>query len=122
MQQLILVLSTMISASIFARNIYVNGVDITSANNQEMRKVDVRIDERGDIHISAPHYVVHEQESYHPLSSQTMKSKPETTRPMHKTMAPLTTGRQSAVEQAPTSQEDAPASPGKPASSPVPMP
>src|ERR1700733_2191360 len=51
-------------------SMYLNGIDISSALNQDMKSVDVHIDERGNIFITAPHYYVNEAESFIPLSSE----------------------------------------------------
>ena len=50
------------------RSIFLNGADISSARSQELRHVDVRIADNGDIFITAPHYQVAEEDSYVPLS------------------------------------------------------
>jgi hypothetical protein len=50
------------------RLVFLNGVDISAARGQQLKKVDVQIAENGDIYISAPHYQVHEEDSYVPLS------------------------------------------------------
>lgn len=50
------------------RLIFLNGVDISAARGQQLKKVDIQIAENGDIYISAPHYQVHEEDSYVPLS------------------------------------------------------
>lgn len=52
----------------FARNIFLNGVDVSSSRSQELRNVQVRINEKGDIFISAPHYQVTEEDFFTPLS------------------------------------------------------
>lgn len=51
-----------------ARSIFLNGTDISSATNQEMKNVEVKIDAEGNIHMSAPHYQVIEEDQYSPLS------------------------------------------------------
>lgn len=51
-----------------ARNIYLNGVDVSSSRSQELRNVQVRINEKGDIFISAPHYQVTEEDFFTPLA------------------------------------------------------
>ncbi len=53
------------------RMVYLNGVDISTARGQQLKKVDVQISENGDIYIVAPHYQVHEEDSYVPLSQYT---------------------------------------------------
>ena len=52
----------------FARNVFLNGVDVSSSRSQELRNVQVRINEKGDIFISAPHYQVTEEDFFTPLS------------------------------------------------------
>ena len=52
----------------FARNIFLNGVDVSSSRSQELRNVQVRINEKGDIFISAPPYQVTEEDFFTPLS------------------------------------------------------
>ncbi len=55
-----------------ARNIYVNGIDISNAQSQELIGVNVQINEKGDVFIVAPQYQVHEEDSYFPLSAAKM--------------------------------------------------
>lgn len=50
-----------------ARDILLNGQDISSARNQEMKGVNLRIDDKGNIFVDAPHYKVHEEDTYAPL-------------------------------------------------------
>ncbi len=50
------------------RSVYLNGVDISSAKSQDLRNVDVHINEAGDLFIIAPHYQVNEEDTYVPLS------------------------------------------------------
>lgn len=52
------------------RNIYLNGTDITGAVDQELKKVDLHIDQDGHIYISAPQYQVFEEDHFLPLSHQ----------------------------------------------------
>ena len=61
------------------RSIFMNGVDISSARNQDLRNVHIRISENGDIFITAPQYQVTEEETYTPLSSYV----PGQSRPVH---------------------------------------
>lgn len=58
------------------RSLFLNGVDISSARNQDLRNVHVKITENGDIFIAAPQYQVTEEETFMPLSSYTSKSSP----------------------------------------------
>lgn len=50
------------------RSIFLNGVDISSARNKDLKNVDIHIDESGNLFISAPHYQVIEEDAYVPLS------------------------------------------------------
>ncbi len=50
------------------KNLFLNGVDISSARSQELKNVDVIINEQGDIFLVAPHYQVNEEDTYIPLS------------------------------------------------------
>jgi hypothetical protein len=56
------------SASALARSVFLNGVDVSSSRSQELRNVQIRINEKGDIFISAPHYQVTEEDFFTPLS------------------------------------------------------
>src|SRR5690606_10690339 len=47
---------------------FLNGTDISSARSQELKNVNVVINERGDVFIIAPHYQVNEEDTYIPLS------------------------------------------------------
>jgi hypothetical protein len=51
------------------RSIYFNGIDISSARNQDLRNVHIKISETGDIFITGPQYQVTEEETFMPLSS-----------------------------------------------------
>lgn len=62
-----------LEVSIYARSVYLNGQDITSARVQTLKKVNLKIDENGDIYIEAPHYHVNEETTYTPLSSYNKK-------------------------------------------------
>ncbi len=50
------------------KSVYLNGVDISSARSQELKNVDVIINEQGEIFLLAPHYQVNEEDTYVPLS------------------------------------------------------
>lgn len=50
------------------RSIFMNGTDISSSRSQDLKNVDIHINENGDIFIVAPHYQVVEEDSYIPLS------------------------------------------------------
>jgi hypothetical protein len=74
---------TIILASLFtlagssyaqARSIYLNGIDISNAQSQDLENVNIRINDNGDIFIIAPHYQVNEEETYMPLSKLQSKS------------------------------------------------
>jgi hypothetical protein len=56
------------------RSVYLNGVDISSARNQDLRNVHIKITENGDIFVSAPQYQVTEEETFMPLSSYSSKN------------------------------------------------
>jgi hypothetical protein len=53
-----------------ARSIYLNGKDVSSARNQQLKRVDLRIDEDGNVFIEAPHYQINEEKTYAPLRSK----------------------------------------------------
>jgi hypothetical protein len=53
--------------SSYSKVIYLNGVNITSARNQEMTNVSVKIDESGNIFLVAPQYDVSVKKSYRAL-------------------------------------------------------
>ncbi len=69
-----------------ARVIYLNGVDISSAKNQSLEQVNVRIDARGHVYIEAPQYEVQQESTFVPLSRQTP---PHPNLPVHKSPGPL---------------------------------
>lgn len=71
---------------LFARTIYLNGIDISSARNQALKGVNLRIDENGNVFIEAPHYQVNEEQTYTPLSSYIHQSN---NRPNHQARGPL---------------------------------
>jgi hypothetical protein len=49
------------------RFVYLNGKNISALKDEVLENVTVRIDSQGNINISAPHYEVQEQTSFHPL-------------------------------------------------------
>ena len=49
------------ASSVYGRSIYLNGVDVSSARNQFLKNVNLRIDENGNIYIEAPHYQINEE-------------------------------------------------------------
>lgn len=52
------------------RVIYLNGVDISSAKNQSLEQVNIRIDAQGHIYIEASQYEVQQDTTFVPLSRQ----------------------------------------------------
>lgn len=64
----IAILVSSLSSPLQARDVYLNGTDISSAFTQHIKNADIRIDEKGNLYISAPHYKVKEQDTYLPLS------------------------------------------------------
>lgn len=57
-----------LSTPALGRSIFLNGTDISNARSQTLDDVDIRIDEKGNLYISAPHYQVHQEETFVPLS------------------------------------------------------
>lgn len=53
---MLLVFALLIAPAAFAGSVFLNGVNIDGVNGQSFEKVNVRIDERGDVHIDAPGY------------------------------------------------------------------
>jgi hypothetical protein len=93
------------------RSIYVNGVDISSARNHDMRNVQVKISDNGDIYISAPQYQVIEEETFMPLSAYSAKG----TTPVHRAAQELTGANgQTTAKASPESAAAAPAAPAAP--------
>lgn len=68
------------------RSIYLNGVDISAAKNQNLEQVNVRIDTRGNIYVEAPQYEVQQESTFVPLSRQ---APPHPNLPVHKSPGPL---------------------------------
>ena len=101
------------------RRIFINGTDISSARDQFVKNVDVRISESGDVYITAPHYQVHQEETFTPLSSYQKKQEDAVpVKPEHKAQpGPLPTATPGAM---PIS--DPRKLPEVPAASAVPMP
>lgn len=50
-----------------SRLVYLNGVNITQIKNQELTRVNIRIDGNGNVYIDAPQYEVVKKQNYHPL-------------------------------------------------------
>lgn len=63
-----LLLSLGLSVTAWARNIYLNGVDISSARHQSMENVNLRIDGNGNVFVEANQYQVNEESTFTPLS------------------------------------------------------
>lgn len=82
-----LVGSVPLSAATAARVIYLNGVDISSAKNQTLEQVNVRIDAQGNVYVEAPQYEVQQESTFVPLSRQ---MPPHPNLPEHKAPGPLT--------------------------------
>ncbi len=57
-------------SSTSTRSVYLNGVDISSAKNQALQQVNLRIDAQGNIYIEAPHYDIQRETSFLPLGRQ----------------------------------------------------
>lgn len=68
MRSLIALSVTLAAGGTAVRSVYLNGTDISSARSQEMRGVDIVINEKGDILIQAPQYQVNEEDTYVPLT------------------------------------------------------
>lgn len=99
------------------RSIFMNGVDISSARNQDLRNVHIRISENGDIFITAPQYQVTEEETYTPLSSYV----PGQSRPAHQAPTAMGSDKSAGTESldgpsiAPTVTPNTPATKAQPA-------
>lgn len=65
-----------------ARNVYLNGIDISGVQSQELESVNIHINEKGDIFIIAPQYNVNEENTYLPLSQH--RSKNQKNKMVHK--------------------------------------
>ncbi|MCX6104523.1 MAG: hypothetical protein NTY08_01655 [Proteobacteria bacterium] len=111
------------------RNIFLNGIDISSAKSQDLKHVDVHISESGDIFLVAPHYQVNEEDSFVPLSRYVQGLSQPTHQPAQKMestvqaqpgpAAPAANPMSAAVTAAPT-DNGAAESAVTPASSPAP--
>jgi hypothetical protein len=60
-----------------ARMLYLNGTNISSSREQELENVNVRIDAHGNVFLSAPHYEVSDEATYHPLLPQELPRIPK---------------------------------------------
>ncbi len=114
----IAILVSSLSSPLQARDVYLNGTDISSAFNQHIKNADIRIDEKGNLYISAPHYKVKEQDTYLPLSKFFEETQPPAHQsapapaavvPTPPTAAP-TSMTASAVHATPASTSPSPAS------------
>ena len=56
--------TAMHSSLVYAGGIFLNGVDISSARNQNLKNVNVTISEDGTVFIEAPHYQVREDDIF----------------------------------------------------------
>ncbi len=68
-KSLLVLIAMMVSSSAWARSVYLNGIDISSARHQSMKNVNIRIDGDGNLFIEGAHYQVNEENTYYPLSS-----------------------------------------------------
>jgi len=57
--------------SALARSVFINGVDVSSGKNLQLKNVSVTVSENGDVFISAPQYQVNEEYTFTPLSPST---------------------------------------------------
>lgn len=87
----------------YSRSIFVNGIDVSSIKNQTLKKVDVYVDEHGNIYIQAPHYQVTEESSFIPLSKYYQNHKPNIE---HKPIRPLTTNKNNNTGAVPKSDNN----------------
>jgi hypothetical protein len=101
------------------KSIFLNGIDISSARNQELKNVDVLINEQGDIFLLAPHYQVNEEDTYVPLSKyaqglgpiahkppQPMRSAPKAARPKDQSQKSQADDPKTAPAQGPSNKAD----------------
>ena len=73
-----MLLGTSLSFSLWARDVFLNGNDISNAKRQKLEDVDVLIDKDGNIFISASHYKVKMEETYYPLNKSQLYPKHKT--------------------------------------------
>ena len=71
------------------RNIFLNGVDISSTRGQLLESVTIQIDDKGDLFINAPNYVVQEEDNYVPLTKAQQAVQTGWGTPEHKAPIPL---------------------------------
>lgn len=95
------ILAILLSCSLFnqtshARSVYLNGIDISNAHSQDLKKVDLRMDQLGNIFITAPHYQVMEQDQYQPLTRMKEPAAPAHKIPME---LPMSTEKKDSLEE-----------------------
>jgi hypothetical protein len=49
------------------RSVFLNGIDISSAKNQSMQQVNIKIDSQGNVYIEAPQYEAQQESTFVPL-------------------------------------------------------
>lgn len=93
----------MFAPSLWAREIFLNGSNISGSRNQTLKNVTLKIDGEGNIFIEAPHYQVNQENTFIPLSQW---QKPKAS-PQHNTPGkiPDTQSKLTPVERLPTLQE-----------------
>jgi hypothetical protein len=93
--------SAVLAASVsHARSVFINGVDVSSGKNIQLKNVQVTINEHGDIHISAPQYDVNEEDNFTPLS-RFVHGSGTSQQPVHKPMQAFPTDGHSSAPTAP---------------------
>ena len=95
-----------------ARSVFLNGIDVSSARNQDLRNVHVKISDNGDIQITAPQYQVTEEETFLPLSSYSSKPPMPEHRPPQAMAAPKSPLEESERTSA-KSPKEAPSAPAE---------
>ncbi len=93
----------MFAPSLWAREIFLNGSNISGSRNQTLKNVTLKIDGEGNIYIEAPHYQVNQENTFIPLSRW---QKPKAS-PQHNTPGkiPDTQSKLTPVERLSTLQE-----------------
>jgi len=102
----VLILTAFVSVQGTAGTILLNGKDVSSSRNQELKNVNVFINERGEVLITAPHYQVLEEQTFIPLSTSGTKAQA----PMHQAPREIL----SAMKDRPKEAVDAPVKSGQP--------
>lgn len=89
--------------SLWAREVFLNGSNISGSRNQTLKNVTLKIDGEGNIYVEAPHYQVNQENTFIPLSRW---QKPKVS-PQHNTPGkiPDTQSKLTPVERLPTLQE-----------------